>query len=146
MLQFAEFAADSIPALYPIETACHPFPWTEKVFDSCIGGRYFNAKATLDDQIVGFYIGDLVVDEATLMDICVAPDFQKQGYGRQLLDHFLDQARARGANTCWLEVRASNISAQMLYINKGFSQTGRRTAYYPANIGYEDAIVMKLAL
>jgi ribosomal-protein-alanine N-acetyltransferase len=44
-------------------------------------------------------------------------------------------------------VRAKNISAQMLYMNTGFIETGRRTGYYPSakDFGYEDAIVMCLS-
>jgi ribosomal-protein-alanine N-acetyltransferase len=49
------------------------------------------------------------------------------------------------AQKIFLEVRASNISAQMLYINHGFIQIGRRAAYYPKEIGFEDAIVMSLS-
>jgi ribosomal-protein-alanine N-acetyltransferase len=32
-----------------------------------------------------------------------------------------------------------------MYINSGFTETGRRTGYYPSasGFGYEDAIVMK---
>jgi len=65
-----------------------------------------------------------------------------------LLNQFISQAKKKGAVKIWLEVRAKNISAQMLYMNAGFIETGRRTGYYPSNsgFGYEDAIVMSLSL
>ncbi|NMP31972.1 ribosomal protein S18-alanine N-acetyltransferase [Thalassotalea sp. M1531] len=127
----------------PIEQACHSHPWSEKVFRSCIDGRYFGQYAMKGDELIGFYIGEYILGEATLMDICVSPSQQGNGFGNALTNHFIDQAKSLGAETIWLEVRASNISAIMLYINHGFIETGRRTGYYPKEIGYEDAIVMK---
>ena len=128
----------------------------KKTFTSCIGGRYFGEKFGVlpqnnkedhtADQAIGFYIGEYVVGEATLMDICVMPSEQGKGYGKVLLNQFLAQAKKLGATKIFLEVRAKNIAAQMLYMNAGFIEIDRRTAYYPSSsgFGYEDAIVMSL--
>lgn len=147
---FIPITANDINNLMPIENACHSHPWSEKTFLSCIGGRYFSEKLidkhNESHQTVGFYVGELVVDEATLMDICVTPDEQGKGFGNVLLSQFIKQAKNKGAVKIWLEVRSKNISAQMLYMNAGFIETGRRTGYYPSakGFGYEDAIVMCL--
>jgi [ribosomal protein S18]-alanine N-acetyltransferase len=132
-----------VQQLMAVELACHSHPWSEKTLTSCIGGRYFGEVLTIADSIIGFYIGEYVAGEATLMNVCVVPTQQGKGYGKQLLLAFSAQAKQLGATTLFLEVRASNISAQMLYINAGFSQIARRTAYYPKAVGYEDAIVMR---
>lgn len=147
-LKFSPLAANNINKLMPIENACHSHPWSEKTFASCIGGRYFGEMLTEQQEIVGFYVSELVIDEATLMDICVEPNNQGKGFGRKLLAQFITQAKAKGAVKIWLEVRAKNITAQMLYMNAGFVETGRRTGYYPSarGFGYEDAIVMTLSL
>jgi ribosomal-protein-alanine N-acetyltransferase len=149
MLTYFPITPADVSELMPIENACHSHPWSENTFQSCIGGRYFGyyAKNT-QQQTLGFYIGDYVAGEATLMDICVLPEQQGKGYGRALLQHFLQQAKQQNALKVFLEVRAKNISAQMLYINHGFIETDRRTGYYPSakGFGYEDAIVMSLTL
>ncbi|WP_246028901.1 ribosomal protein S18-alanine N-acetyltransferase [Litorilituus sediminis] len=147
-LTFKPVTLESVTSLMVIENACHSHPWSEKTFSSCIGGRYFGDYAQQDNDIVGFFIGEFVVDEATLMDICVKPTMQGQGLGKQLLNQFIEQAKNKGAIKIWLEVRAKNISAQMLYINTGFVEISRRTGYYPSatGFGYEDAIVMCLEL
>ena len=145
--------------LIAIENACHSHPWSEKTFISCIGGRYFaeklenksNIKEADDSQkkeSIGFYVGEYVAGEATLMNICVTPTVQGKGYGKTLLTQFLVQAKKQGATKIFLEVRAKNISAQMLYMNVGFIEINRRTGYYPSasGFGYEDAIVMSLKL
>lgn len=149
-LTFTPITSDDIKSLIYIEESCHSHPWSEKTFLSCIGGRYFGEKisdnASETSNIIGFFIGEQVVDEATLMDICVEPSAQGQGLGKKLLVQFINHAKANGAVKIWLEVRAKNISAQMLYMNMGFTETGRRTGYYPSarGFGYEDAIVMCL--
>ena len=156
LTNFSPITTTDLSSLMPIESACHSHPWSEKTFASCIGGRYFGEKLgdTLDHKssepkkTIGFYIAELVIDEATLMDICVEPNQQGKGFGKLLLTQFITQAKSKGAIKIWLEVRAKNISAQMLYINVGFIETSRRTGYYPSakGFGYEDAIVMSLVL
>lgn len=148
MLTFHSISNNNVEQLLAIENACHSHPWSEKTFKSCIGGRYFGYYAQENDTIVGFYIGDHVAGEATLMDICVTPIQQGKGHGKVLLQHFLQQAKQHNAVKVFLEVRTKNIAAQMLYMNHGFIETGRRTGYYPSakGFGYEDAIVMSLTL
>lgn len=140
---------NDVPHLLTIEEACHSHPWNEKTFSSCIGGRYFGEYLASANQssseAIGFYIADHVAGEVTLMDICVTPEQQGKGLGKALLLQCLAKAKKIEAEVVWLEVRAKNIAAQMLYINQGFVETGRRTGYYPSaqGFGYEDAIIMK---
>jgi len=148
MTSFNPITTADVTQLMPIENACHSHPWSEKTFQSCIGDRYFGFYLIEQNKIIGFYIGEHVVGEVTLMDICVAPEHQGKGYGNTLLAHFINETQTIEATKIWLEVRAKNISAQMMYINKGFTETSRRTGYYPSanGFGYEDAIVMCLSL
>ena len=143
MLTYTPTAIEQLDQLMTIENACHSHPWTVKTMKSCIGGRYFGYFAMEHERPVGFYIGEYILEEATLMDICVAPEHQGKGFGKQLLEHFVNQAKQLGAKTLFLEVRVSNINALMLYINQGFVEISRRTGYYPSKVGYEDGIVMK---
>ena len=149
-ITFSKIATADINLLMPIENSCHSHPWSEKTFTSCIGGRYFSEKCTEHNEgrqtIIGFYVADFIIDEATLMDICVKPSEQGKGFGKKILTQFIAQAKTKGAQKIWLEVRAKNIAAQMLYMNAGFIEKSRRTGYYPSasGFGYEDAIVMLL--
>ncbi|MFB1000432.1 MAG: ribosomal protein S18-alanine N-acetyltransferase [Colwellia sp.] len=144
-LNYTIISVKDVENLMPIESACHSHPWSEKTFISCIGNRYFGYYLKVQDTLIGFYIGEHVAGEATLMDICVLPDQQGNGYGKALLEHFFKESKKLNNTIVWLEVRSKNISAQMMYINNGFTETGRRTGYYPSasGFGYEDAIVMK---
>ena len=146
-LAYCTITLADVNTLMPIENACHTHPWSEKLLRSCVGGRYFGEYAQVVDdngnhKIIGFYIGEYILGEATLMNICVNPIEQGQGFGNALLTQFITQAQNLGGEQLWLEVRASNIPALMLYINHGFIEISRRTGYYPTAQGYEDAIVM----
>jgi len=145
---FHHITPNDVSQLMPIETACHSHPWSEKTFSTCIGGRYFGEYLMDSEKAIGFYIGEHVAGEATLMDICVNPNLQGKGFGKDLLLKFFAQAKVLECKKIWLEVRAKNISAQMLYINQGFKEISRRTGYYPSStgMGYEDAIVMSRTL
>ncbi|QHQ17029.1 ribosomal-protein-alanine N-acetyltransferase [Pectobacterium parmentieri] len=131
---------------FKIEQASHAFPWTEKTFVSNQGERYFNLKLSHDGQLTAYAITQVVLDEATLFNIAVHPDHQRQGFGRQLLEHLIDEMERRGILTLWLEVRESNARAIALYESLGFNEVSVRRDYYPTTQGREDAILMALPL
>jgi len=144
ILTLSDVALEDSNILIPIENACHSHPWSEKTLRSCIGGRYFGEKLSEEKNVLGFYVGEYIAGEATLMDICVDPTYQGKGYGKKLLNAFLDRCKQKNTVSVFLEVRASNTAAHLMYINSGFIEVARRTGYYPSEQGYEDAIVMKL--
>ena len=91
--------------------------------------------------MIGYYLYSLVVGEAEILNIAVAPSHQGKGLGRQLLEHCLLQA-SEDARTVFLEVRASNFQAIRLYLDFGFNQIGERRDYYRTAHGSEDALMM----
>lgn len=133
-------------SLMAIETACHDFPWSEKTMHSCLSGRYFNGALYVQNELVGFYIGEVAGPDHTLMDICVAPPHQGQGHAKALLSDFIAASEQAGAENLFLEVRESNVSAIALYQWAGFTEAGVRKNYYPSANGKEDAILMALTL
>lgn len=133
-----------------IEQACHSHPWTIKTMQSCLAGRYFNLAAYQGEDMVGFYIGEKAGPDFTLMDICVAPNYQGQGIAKQLLAEFIVYGEQHNAENLFLEVRETNTRAISLYERAGFSEMSVRKNYYPsdepAKNGFEDAILMGLTL
>jgi ribosomal-protein-alanine N-acetyltransferase len=87
------------------------------------------------------------VEEVHLLNITVAPEFQRQGWARLMLDALCVWSRGRAAKWLWLEVRKSNTRAAEVYRRYGFKLVGERKNYYPAHMGQrEDALVMSLKL
>ena len=87
-----------------------------------------------------------MLDEASLLNICIVPSEQGNGYAKVLLQFLCEQVRTLGADTLFLEVRASNQTALHLYEKMGFNQIGTRRNYYPAKKGREDAWIFALML
>lgn len=85
--------------------------------------------ARQDEAVFGFALARLVADEAELLLLAVKTEGQRRGIGRILLEHFEDEARARGAARLHLEVREGN-HALSLYEQAGFELVGRRRDYY----------------
>lgn len=135
-----------LAAAYAIETRSHAFPWSEKTFASNQGERYLNYRLDVAGEMAAFAITQVVLDEATLFNIAVDPAYQRQGLGRQLLEHVIGELETRGVLTLWLEVRASNVAAIALYESLGFNEATLRRNYYPTKEGREDAIIMALPL
>jgi ribosomal-protein-alanine N-acetyltransferase len=118
-------------------------PWSERVFADCLESPYFAYKLDTNDFTIGYYVCLRVLDEATLMDIGVYSEYQGNGWGSKILEHFLRQCEKQKVATIWLEVRQSNHPAIHLYENAGFILVEQRKNYYLGEFGHEDALVMK---
>lgn len=92
------------------------------------------------NPIVGYGGLWLMVDEAHITTIAVAPSQRGQGIGELLLNGLIDHALEMNASRLTLEVRISNESAQRLYLKYGFEPSGTRLRYYTDN--GEDALIM----
>ncbi|MEH8016019.1 ribosomal protein S18-alanine N-acetyltransferase [Rheinheimera muenzenbergensis] len=136
-----------ISRLVEIEQHANPYPWQQNAFVSSFADSYFSYKL-LDDsgEIQGFYFAQLILEQLELFNICVASDMQGRGYGKVLLQHFLQEGRSRGATEAFLEVRSTNDNAIALYEKCGFSKTGVRQNYYVQGDSKADAILMALVM
>ncbi len=129
-----------------IEQRSHAFPWSAETFAANNGERFLNFRLDADGKMAGFAITQIVLDEASLFNLAVDPEFQRRGFGRRLLEHLAAELTERGVLTLWLEVRESNLPAIALYEQLEFNQVSRRARYYPTATGREDAIIMALVL
>ncbi len=130
-----------------IERSATAFPWTVKNFeDSMRSGHQAWVFSDKTDEIIGFALVHKLVDEAHLLNICVKPSEQRQGFGRKILSYVVNFANSISAELIVLEVRSSNRRAQHLYLQAGFNEISIRKDYYPAKVGREDAILMGLEL
>lgn len=90
--------------------------------------------ARIGQDAAGFALSRIVLDEAELLLLAVKKQWQGRGIGQQLLDSFIADASRRGARKLHLEVREGN-HAVTLYKRAGFSEIGRRKAYYSGRDG-----------
>ncbi|MFU9137133.1 ribosomal protein S18-alanine N-acetyltransferase [Erwinia tasmaniensis] len=146
MNQISLLTPTDLERAFIIEQRAHAFPWSEKTFITNQGERYLNFRLDVAGQMAAFAIIQVVLDEATLFNLAVDPDFQRRGLGRELLQHAVAELESRGIQTLWLEVRASNRPAIALYASLDFNEVSVRRNYYPTANGKEDAIIMALTV
>ncbi|WP_426148127.1 ribosomal protein S18-alanine N-acetyltransferase [Polaromonas sp. DSR2-3-2] len=142
-----------LPTVFRVEQSAYPHPWSERSFlDSLHAGyqaQLLTAGPAEQPELLGYFVAMKGVDEVHLLNIAVAPAFQRQGWARVMLDALSVWSRGQGAQWLWLEVRVSNVRARAVYQSHGFRQVGTRRNYYPASAASprgEDAIVMSLKL
>jgi ribosomal-protein-alanine N-acetyltransferase len=126
-----------------IECKVHTHPWTRGNFSDALCSNYqCKVYESEPGGMLGYAVLMLAVDEAELLDIAIAAQHQRQGWGRKLLEEMMVLARRHAMRSLVLEVRASNLAAISLYRNSGFVDIGLRRDYYQTENGREDAILM----
>lgn len=147
-LNYEPMQDSDIDEVVALEENVYPYPWTRGNFaDSLASGYHAWVLRNQSMQLMGYFLVMQMVDEAHLLNVAVAPEWQGQGLGRFLLNQSVACARGLGMESMLLEVRPSNERALELYQRYGFEQIGRRKGYYPAGGQQrEDAIVMRYIL
>lgn len=95
--------------------------------------------ASMHEEIAGFAIMRYGDDDAHLDLLAVAPPYRRSGIGRQLLEWLEECAVVAGIFNVDLEVRASNVEAQIFYSRMGYRTRLQLPGYYQ---GVEAALRM----
>jgi len=135
-----------LAAIMEIERSAYPFPWTRGIFRDCLHVGYCCWTYQRGGVVQGYGVMSVGAGEAHILNLCVRPASQRQGIGQLLLNHLLEIARQHKADIALLEVRPSNRPALNLYHELGFNEVGTRRAYYPAENGREDALILARSL
>ena len=137
--------AARLDAVMAIEQRAYSHPWSRGNFLDTLSAGHLAQCLLADDTLIGYFVAMPGYQEVHLLNITVAPDYQRQGWALLMLDALALWARGHQAEWVWLEVRLSNARAQQVYLRRGFARVGVRKRYYPAAHGErEDAVVMSL--
>lgn len=133
-------APEDLPAILEIEhEAFSDSHWSAEDFavDDCL-------VAELDGRIAGFLVSRQTFPAAAgaraereILNVAVRREYRRRGVATALLRQEL-----RKQAVYFLEVRASNLTAQQLYRKFGFVEIARRPEYYDSPV--ESAIVMQM--
>lgn len=129
-----------------VERAAYQYPWSLGIFRDCLLAGYYCVVLDVGGSVTGYGVMSIAAGEAHLLNLCVHPNAQHLGYGRRLLSAMLMKADDAGTDRVFLEVRPSNAVALKLYYSAAFEQIGIRPAYYQAEQGREDAVVLATTL
>ena len=144
--------ADQLNSVLAVELRSYAHPWSRGNFIDALNSGHQAQLLMADDVLLGYFIAMKGVDEVHLLNIAVAPGYQRQGWSLVMLDALALWARNQpGVQWLWLEVRPSNTRACAVYERYGFRLVGHRRDYYPTSTGSiktvrEDALVMSRRL
>lgn len=144
-LVLREIRGKDLDHVLEIERASFASPWSRHFFLEELGATC--ARSVLSETrgvVVGYCLYWELPTDIDIHNIAVHPDYRRNGVGRSMLNHIIDQARRIGSQNITLEVRKSNEAAQALYRSLGFEICGVRRGYY-SNDG-EDAWIMILRM
>ncbi len=133
--QLLQGCADHLDGVMKVMTAAFPDRYGEAWTRSQCAGILPMAGVNLilaedeEGKILGFSLYRTIAGDAELLLLAVDPESQGKGIGRQLLSHFIRDAKDSGATRIHLEVRDDN-SAIRVYRAAGFEQVHRRRNYY----------------
>jgi ribosomal-protein-alanine N-acetyltransferase len=129
------------PRLLDIEQLTQIAPWSELAFKRCWEAGYPGWVKEKDENVVGYILLSLAVGECHILNLCVHPDYQRQGLGHEMMEYGMQWAKEQNAGIVYLEVRRSNKAAIALYRRMNFKLIGERKGYYATPKGNEDALV-----
>lgn len=143
MVQYRRMTIDDVQAVYKIEIATFPTPWTlDSFYYEMTENQYAHYLVAEDEngEIIGFCGIWLVIDAAQITNVAVVQSVRGQGIGETLMREAMRVAKEANMDVMSLEVRVTNTIAQNLYRKLGFQDGGLRKGYYTDN--QEDALVM----
>ena len=142
MLRTRQMDPGDCPAVEQLFRECFSHPWEGKAIEAMFtaGGYYSLVAENEKNEIIGYVGMRSVCDEADITNVAVRPDARRKGIAHLLVRRLLEAAGQEGIRSVYLEVRASNRPALLLYEHAGFRVCGRRMDYYTEPT--EDAILM----
>lgn len=114
-----------------IERASFEFAWTEEDFLCCLRQRNcIGMVAEQDNEILGFMIYELHKSRLRILNFAVTPQARRQGVGRQMVRRLIDKLSQQRRKQIVLDVRETNLTAQIFFRSQGFRAVGVQRNYY----------------
>ena len=131
-----------MPEVLDIERASFEFPWFEEEFIRCLRQRNcIGMVAEHAERVVGFMIYELHKTRLHILNFSVAADVRRRGVGRQMIDKLLGKLSSQRRTRITLEVRETNLAAQLFFRHSGFRATSVLHEFYDDSP--EDAYLMQ---
>jgi len=120
-----------MPEVLDVENACFEYPWSKQDFICCMRRRNcIGMVAEHDSQVVGFMVYELTKDQLYLMSFAVRPDLQRCGVGTLMISKLISKLSPGRRDKIDLEVRETNLAAQLFLKRMGFVAVAILRGYY----------------
>jgi [ribosomal protein S18]-alanine N-acetyltransferase len=131
-----------MPEVLAIEAESFEFPWLEGDFIRCLRQRNcIGMVAEYEGRVVGFMIYELHKTRIHVLNFAVARDDRRCGVGSQLIAKLIAKLSSQRRSRVLLEVRETNLAAQLFFRENGFRAVSVLRSYYADTP--EDAYMMQ---
>ncbi len=114
--------------------------WTAEQWQTELAQPAARIWCAQEDRVIGFIALRGAAGQYELLNLAVSADQRRQGKGRLLLSHAINELKKSGAEEITLEVSSANLPAQALYRQAGFGVVGVRKAFYKDG---SDGLIMR---
>ncbi len=131
-----------MPEVLQSEQQSFEFPWTEEDFLRCLRQRNcIGMVAEHGEKVVGFMIYELHKAKLHILNFAVHPAWRRQGVGAQMVSKLISKLSSHRRTRITLEVRETNLPAQLFFSRQCFKAVKVLRAYYEDS--GEDAFLMQ---
>jgi [ribosomal protein S18]-alanine N-acetyltransferase len=134
-----------MPMVLAIEESSFEFPWSEEEFIRCLRQRNcIGMVAEIGDEVVGFMIYELHKNRLHLLNFAVSPKMRRTAVGSAMVDKLVGKLSWDRRNRIVLEVRETNLDAQLFFKSLGFKAISVLRDFYVDTT--EDAYLMQFRM
>ncbi len=131
-----------MPEVLHTEQQSFDYPWTEEDFLRCLRQRNcIGMVAEQGEKVVGFMIYELHKAKLHIMNFAVHPAYRRGGVGAQMVAKLISKLSSHRRTRITLEVRETNLTAQLFFRKQEFKATKVLRSYYEDS--GEDAFLME---
>ena len=131
-----------MPDVATIEREAFEFPWSEEDFTRCLRQRNcIGMVAEMADSVVAFMIYELHRSKLHVLNFAVLRSHRRLGVGTHMMDKLCGKLTADRRSRVVLEVRETNLPAQLFFRTLGFRATSVLKDFYQDTT--EDAYLME---
>jgi ribosomal-protein-alanine N-acetyltransferase len=131
-----------MPEVLLTEKKSFEYAWTEEDFLRCLRQRNcIGMVAEQNEKVVGFMIYELHKTKLHILNFAVQPNFRRTGLGSQMVAKLVSKLSSHRRTRITLEIRETNLSAQLFFRSLGFRALRVLRNYYEDS--GEDAFLMQ---
>jgi ribosomal-protein-alanine N-acetyltransferase len=134
-----------MPEVLQTENTSFEYAWTEEDFLRCLRQRNcIGMVAEQGERVVGFMIYELHKAKLHILNFAVNPGYRRHGVGIQMVAKLVSKLSSHRRTRITLEVRETNLPAQLFFRSQGFKAVKVLRSYYEDS--GEDAFQMQYRL
>lgn len=125
-----------------IEQDSFDCPWTRDEFINALRQRgTIGMVCEVGDDIAGYMLYELHKNRLRVINFAIAPKYRRNGYGKAMVDKLVAKINYQGRSRITIEVRETNLIAQLFWQSQGFRAVTILRDWYEDTT--ESAIVMQ---